>query len=155
MYVMVEGFRVEHISLPWNPQWRFNGKVLFFPAWIAAYITLSAPLGRIVDRHLKLLRYRTHPLVASGETLEEPLLVLLKEKKSKKQNNRRTQRSQRRNRGNSAEVAEESQQKVVVSSHARGRTLEGVICPSCGGDSVFRTDSGRNRCQVCLDEWRR
>ncbi len=155
MYVMVEGFRVEHISLPWNPQWSFNGKVLFFPAWIAAYITLSAPLGRIVDRHLKLMRYRSHPLVLSGETLEEPLLALLKEKKNKKQSNRRTQRSQRRNRGGSADVVEQETPEKVVVSHARGRTLEGVICPSCGGDTVIRTDSGRNRCKVCLEEWRR
>ena len=155
MYVMVEGFRVEHISLPWNPQWSFNGKVLFFPAWIAAYITLSAPLGRIVDRHLKLMRYRSHPLVLSGETLEEPLLALLKEKKNKKQSNRRTQRSQRRNRGGSVDVIEQDTPEKVVVSHARGRTLEGVICPSCGGDTVIRTDSGRNRCTVCLDEWRR
>ncbi len=155
MYVMVEGFRVEHVSLPWNPQWSFNGKVLFFPAWIAAYITLSAPLGRIVDRHLKLIRYRTHPLVAAGETLEEPLLALLKEKKGKKKGNRRTQRSQRRNRGSSEEPEEDSSPEKVVIAHARGRTLEGVICPACGGDSVIRTDSGRNRCQVCLEEWRR
>ena len=155
MYVMVEGFRVEHISLPWNPQWSFNGKVLFFPAWIAAYITLSAPLGRIVDRHLKLMRYRSHPLVLSGETLEEPLLALLKEKKNKKQSNRRTQRSQRRNRGGSADVVEQDTSEKVVVSPARGRTLEGVLCPSCGGDTVIRTDSGRNRCKVCLEEWRR
>ena len=155
MYVMVEGFRVEHVSLPWNPQWSFNGKVLFFPAWIAAYITLSAPLGRIVDRHLKLIRYRSHPLVVSGETLEEPLLALLKEKKGKKNNNRRTQRSQRRNRGSGAENEEDDVPDKIISNHARGRTLEGVNCPSCGADSVFRTDSGRNRCQVCMDEWRR
>tara|TARA_B100000609_G_scaffold89726_1_gene71612 strand:- start:5566 stop:6510 length:945 start_codon:yes stop_codon:yes gene_type:complete len=155
MYVMVEGFRVEHISLPWNPQWSFNGKVLFFPAWIAAYITLSAPLGRIVDRHLKLMRYRSHPLVLSGETLEEPLLALLKEKKNKKQSNRRTQRSQRRNRGGSADLVEQDEPEKIVVSHARGRALEGVICPSCGGNNVIRTDSGRNRCTVCLDEWRR
>ncbi|MEE2758996.1 MAG: EMC3/TMCO1 family protein [Candidatus Thermoplasmatota archaeon] len=156
MYVMVEGFRVEHVSLPWNPQWSFNGKVLFFPAWIAAYITLSAPLGRIVDRHLKLFRYRSHPLVASGEKLEEPLLALLKEKKSKKKSNRRTQRSQRRNRGASSDSDEDADiDKVLTHAHGRGRTSEGAMCPSCGGDSVIRTDSGRNRCSVCLDEWRR
>ena len=106
MYVMVEEFRVEYVSLPWNPKWGFNGRILLFPAWIIAYITLSAPLGRIVDRHIKLFRYRSHPLVASGEKLEEPLLVLLKEKKSKKQSNRRTQRSQRRRRGSTEEEEE-------------------------------------------------
>ena len=88
MYVMVEEFRVEYVSLPWNPQWGFNGRILLFPAWIIAYITLSAPLGRIVDRHIKLFRYRSHPMVTSGEKLEEPLLVLLKEKKTKKNGSR-------------------------------------------------------------------
>ena len=46
MYVMVEEFRVEYVSLPWNPQWEFNGRILLFPAWIIAYITLSAPLSQ-------------------------------------------------------------------------------------------------------------
>ncbi|MDG1524594.1 MAG: EMC3/TMCO1 family protein [Candidatus Thalassarchaeaceae archaeon] len=156
MYVMVEEFRVDHVSLPWNAQWGFNGRILLFPAWILAYITLSAPLGRIVDRHIKLFRYRSHPLVVAGDKLEEPLLVILKEKKAKKQNNRRTQRSQRRNRG-ASEVIEDD--KEIENKPAKGvnftRILTGISCRSCGGDDVIRTDSGRNRCQVCLDEWRR
>tara|TARA_B100001750_G_scaffold242659_1_gene256456 strand:- start:302 stop:1249 length:948 start_codon:yes stop_codon:yes gene_type:complete len=156
MYVMVEGFRVDHVSLPWSPQWEFNGRILLFPAWIIAYITLSAPLGRIVDRHIKLFRYRSHPLVTSGEKLEEPLLVLLKEKKTKKQRSRKTQRSQRRNRGKKDEedVAATST-KSTQNLQRFARILEGVSCPSCGGDAVIRTDTGRNRCHVCLDEWRR
>ena len=156
MYVMVEGFRVDHVSLPWAPQWEFNGRILLFPAWIIAYITLSAPLGRIVDRHIKLFRYRSHPLVTSGEKLEEPLLVLLKEKKTKKQRSRKTQRSQRRNRGKKDEedVASTST-KSTQNMQRFARILEGVACPSCGGDAVIRTDTGRNRCHVCLDEWRR
>ena len=153
MYVMVEGFRVDHVSLPWAPQWEFNGRILLFPAWIIAYITLSAPLGRIVDRHIKLFRYRSHPLVTSGEKLEEPLLVLLKEKKTKKQRSRKTQRSQRRNRGKKDEedVAATST-KSTQNLQRFARILEGVSCPSCGGDAVIRTDTGRNRCHVCLDE---
>ena len=156
MYVMVEGFRVDHVSLPWAPQWEFNGRILLFPAWIIAYITLSAPLGRIVDRHIKLFRYRSHPLVTSGEKLEEPLLVLLKEKKTKKQRSRKTQRSQRRNRGKKDEedVAATST-KSTQNLQRFARILEGVSCPSCGGDAVIGTDTGRNRCHVCLDEWRR
>ena len=154
MYVMVEAFRVDHVSLPWAPQWEFNGRILLFPAWIIAYITLSAPLGRIVDRHIKLVRYRSHPLVTSGEKLEEPLLVLLKEKKSKSKSSRRTRRSQRRQRG-SVEDDEVVFAKTERPVHGRGRLLEGISCPSCAGDSVIRTDSGRNRCVVCFDEWRR
>jgi len=155
MYVMVEGFRVSHVSLPWAPQWDFNGRVLLFPAWIIAYITLSAPLGRIVDRQIKLFRYRSHPLVTSGEKLEEPLLVLLKEKKSKSKGSRRTRRSQRRHRGSVEEVEEKSTEAVTHSGHGWGRILEGITCPSCAGDVVIRTDAGRNRCHVCLEEWRR
>ena len=154
MYVMVEGFGVEHVSLPWDPQWSFFGRFLLFPSWIIAYITLSAPLGRIVDRHIKLFRYRSHPLVASGEKLEEPLLVLLKEKKKKKQGSRKTQRSQRRQRGNVDEKDDDGGAERTP-THGRGRTIEGVACRSCGGDAVIRTDTGRNRCQVCLEEWRR
>tara|TARA_B100001750_G_scaffold147607_1_gene118053 strand:+ start:1122 stop:2063 length:942 start_codon:yes stop_codon:yes gene_type:complete len=154
MYVMVEAFRVDHVSLPWAPQWEFNGRILLFPAWIIAYITLSAPLGRIVDRHIKLVRYRSHPLVISGEKLEEPLLVLLKEKKSKSKSSRRTRRSQRRQRG-SVEEDEVVFAKTERPVHGRGRLLEGISCPSCAGDSVIRTDSGRNRCVVCFEEWRR
>lgn len=153
MYVMVEGFRVEHVSLPWAPQWEFNGRILLFPAWIIAYITLSAPLGRIVDRHIKLVRYRSHPLVLSGDKLEEPLLVLLKQKKSKSKSSRRTRRSQRRRRG-AVEDDEIEVSKTQQPTQFR-RILEGVSCPSCAGDVVIRTDGGRNRCQVCLEEWRR
>ena len=151
---MVEAFRVDYVSLPWAPQWEFNGRILLFPAWIIAYITLSAPLGRIVDRHIKLMRYRSHPLVTSGEKLEEPLLVLLKEKKSKSKSSRRTRRSQRRQRG-SVEADEEVSAKTTRPVHGRGRLLEGISCPSCAGDVIIRTESGRNRCVVCLEEWRR
>ena len=38
---------------------------------------MSAPFGRVVDRHIKLFRYRTHPVVASGDKLKEPLLHLV------------------------------------------------------------------------------
>jgi len=155
MYVMVEEFRVDYVSLPWNPQWGFNGRILLFPAWILAYITLSAPLGRIVDRHIKLFRYRSHPLVLSGEKLEEPLLVLLKEKKSKKKSNRRTQQSQRRQRGTTQEKEDVARTEEKKSAVTFSRILDGVTCRSCGGVDVIRTNTGRNRCQVCLDEWRR
>ena len=154
MYVMVENFRVDYVSLPWNPQWGFNGRILLFPAWILAYITLSAPLGRIVDRHIKLFRYRSHPMVTSGEKLEEPLLVLLKEKKTNKKSNRRTQRSQRRNRG-ATEEKEDAKEAEKSGAPTFSRILEGVACRSCGGLDVIRTKTGRNRCQICLDEWRR
>lgn len=153
MYLMVEEFRVGHVSLPWAPQWAFEGRIIIFPAWIGAYITLSAPLGRVVDRHIRLFRYRNHPLVLSGETLDEPLLVLLKEKKTKKQTSRRTQHSQRRMRGKEPE----SMALTPAAERAQGRAhrVEGARCPSCDGVEITRTSSGRNRCDVCFEEWRR
>ena len=77
----VEDFRVGYISLPWAPEWGLNDRFLLFPAWICAYICMSAPLGRVVDRHIKLLRYRNYPLVTAAETIPEPLLHLVQGKK--------------------------------------------------------------------------
>ena len=74
----VGDYRVSYVSLPWSPEWNLEtGKFLFFPAWIAVYICMSAPFGRIVDRHLKLIRYKSHPIVLEGERLKEPLLHLV------------------------------------------------------------------------------
>ena len=153
MYVMVENFRVSYVSLPWAPQWSFNDRVIIFPAWIAAYITLSAPLGRVVDRHIRLIRYRSHPLVLSGEKLEEPLLVLLKEKKPKKQGSRRTQRSQRRMRGSKPE--EDDSTSATERTGGRVQSIFGETCPSCTSTDVVRASNGRMRCQICFEEWRR
>ena len=50
---------------------------------------------------------------------------------------------------------EEATTYVPGNQFKRGRVLENISCPSCAGDVVIRTDSGRNRCQVCLEEWRR
>jgi uncharacterized membrane protein (DUF106 family) len=155
MYIMVEGFRVEHVSLPWSPQWSFNDRVIIFPAWIAAYITLSVPLGRVVDRHIRLFRYRSHPLVLAGDKIEEPLLVLLKEKKTQKKGSRRTHRSQRRSRGSKQTEEDFTPILAAERSRAKARSLEGVQCPDCGGERVIRTNSGRNRCEICFEEWRR
>ena len=44
----VESFRVGFVSLPWDPMWSFNARVLWiFPAWIATYIAMSAPLAEL------------------------------------------------------------------------------------------------------------
>ena len=56
-----------------------SGRFLFSQHGSALYC-MSAPFGRVVDRHIKLFRYRTHPVVASGEKLKEPLLHLVASK---------------------------------------------------------------------------
>ena len=81
----VEQFRVDYVSLPWAPEWNLlEDKFLFFPAWICTYICMSAPFGRVVDRHIKLFRYRNHPLINAGEMIKEPLLHLVANKPAEK-----------------------------------------------------------------------
>ena len=150
MYVLVEDFRVDHVSLPWNPKWSFHGKILFFPAWIAAYITTSAPLGRIVDRHIRLLRYRSHALVLAGELLPEPLAAYLKSGKAaekKRGGNRKKSRDGPRKRaGAAAKTANEV---------AKSEAVEGLTCPACDGSDVTRASNGKMQCGLCLEEWRK
>ncbi|DAC61645.1 MAG TPA: TMCO1/EMC3 family protein [Candidatus Thalassarchaeaceae archaeon] len=149
-------FRVDYVSLPWQPMWGFENKVMWvFPAWIATYITMSAPLGRIVDRHLKLLRYKTHPVVLSGELIPEPLLYLLEDDKSKSSSNNRTRRSQRKRAGprktgiQSPELSRRGSGNLHVAPPQKG-----TKCPSCNSDLVNRNTRGLLRCDICRTEWR-
>lgn len=151
MGIMVESFRVDYVSLPWSPEWNLmTGKFLFFPAWIAAYICMSAPLGRVVDRHIKLVRYRTHPIVAEGQRLKEPLLHLVSAPKGQKNaqaSSRRRRSEQRRNgpRKKTAEVEESEPESTSNSSAA---------CPQCGGTMIERDGPNTNVCKICRHEWR-
>ena len=149
-------FRVDYVSLPWQPMWGFENKILWiFPAWIATYITMSAPLGRIVDRHLKILRYKSHPVILSGELIPEPLLYLLDDGKSKSSSDNRTRRTQRKRAGprktgvQSPELLKRSGGNQHVAPPQRGTT-----CPSCDSEMITRTTRGKLRCNVCRTEWR-
>ena len=151
----VENFRVDYVSLPWHTEWNLLGdKFLFFPAWICTYICMSAPLGRIVDRHIKLLRYRSHPMVKSGETIKEPLLHLIagQNKAKSADAHRRQQRSQRQssNRKTSKAKAtpsvwDEEDKKASESSNDE--------CPECGLDMISTLGPRTKRCDVCRHEW--
>ena len=148
----VEVFRVSYVSLPWNPTWDLTeGRVIIFPAWIATYICLSAPLGRVVDRHLRLLRYRTHPIVVAGDSLDEPLLGMLKTDDKKPTRDRTSSRKSGRQRRKSRPFATSSPQQEMSAAEARTDT----ICPECDGVSVERAPDGRLRCDVCRHTWRR
>ena len=68
------GFRVGYVSLPWQPMWGMMDTICWiFPAWVVTYIAMSAPLGRIIDRHIKIIRFGRHPLVLEGLPIPEPL----------------------------------------------------------------------------------
>ncbi len=150
MYTMVEEFRVDHMSLPWRPRWMFNDRVLFFPAWIFAYISVSAPLGRVLDRHIRLVRYSNHPVIIADEPIPEPLLGLLREAVSEEKRGGRSRRGRR----------SDSKRRGGSNAKSSGNQLESPpkeneVCPSCDGSSISRAPSGRLRCDVCREEWRR
>ena len=159
----VEVFRVNYVSLPWTAEWNMtSGKFLFFPAWIATYICMSAPLGRVVDRHIKLYRYRSHPIVAQGEHLKEPLLHLVSAPKSSKgmQANSRRRRSEQRRNGprktpktttkGEAEEADEADEADEVPT----KVIGSAACPQCGGTMIERDGPNTHVCKICRHEWR-
>ena len=149
----VETFRVDYVSLPWSPEWNLlEGKFLFFPAWICCYICMSAAYGRVLDRHIKLARYRTHPLVVAGEVLKEPLLHLVATKPAAKSNQakKRQQRSKR-----SQQHRKKSPSTKAAEAPARGGLMDGValVCPECDGDVITHDGPRTKRCNVCFHEW--
>ena len=150
----VENFRVDYVSLPWASEWNLlEDKFLFFPAWICAYICMSAPLGRVIDRHIKLFRYRKHPLVTAGDTLKEPLLHLVVSSTGPKDSaaQRRKQRSQRnsqsnRNKSKSSSKEDSPEQSFKSDSNSNE-------CPKCGLTMITRLGARSRRCDVCRHEW--
>ena len=143
----VEEFRVTYVSLPWMPEWGFEERFLFiFPAWVAIYIMLSAPFGRIIDRHIKIFRLSRHKLVLSGDKIQEPLLHLLEDKRPA-EGRARSQRSGQR--------AKPSGRKAPTRSSGRSsKSGTEFSCPTCGNTETQKTSRGSMRCRVCLEEWR-
>jgi len=149
----VEAFKVSSVSLPWNPMWSFNSKVMWiFPAWIAVYISMSAPLGRIIDRHIKLIRYSNHPLVSSGEKIPEPLLYLLKDERKSSFNSQR--RAQRRDGPRKSGSKQKQFSNPRSGNKYASPPKEGEKCKFCDSELISRTPRGALRCEVCRNEWR-
>ncbi len=150
------GFRVDYVSLPWAPMWGMMDRVMWiFPAWIVTYIAMSAPLGRIIDRHIKIFRMGRHPLILSGESIPEPLLHLLQDEKKK--TSAATRRGQRRSRDGPrkrAQNQESGEAKRGGGNVHAAPPKAGTACPDCTSTMVMRTSSGRLRCTVCRNEWR-
>ena len=148
----VESFRVDYVSLPWAPEWHLiEGKFMFFPAWICCYICMSSAYGRVLDRHIKLTRYKTHPLVVAGDVIKEPLLHLVATKPAaaNAQARKRQQRSQRKS-------SQAKSKKPVAESAEKEDEPRGVYdfsCPECGGDVITHDGPRTKRCNVCFHEW--
>ncbi len=151
----VETFRVSFVSLPWLPMWSFNERILWiFPAWIATYITMSAPFSRIIDRHLKILRYKSHPVVLAADSLPEPLLHLIKEDKSKSNSRERRSRMTQRRRDGPRKKGPKQESAKPKGGNTHTSARAGTTCPSCSSDMISRGQSGHLRCDVCRHEWR-
>ena len=158
MALNVESYRVNYVSLPWVPEWNLlEDKVLFFPAWIATYITTSAPLGRVVDRHIKLARYKNHPIVTSGETIPEPYLKDLQGGESKSSTTKKSRRSRDgpRKLAGIASSAFDLIEDLVGAPGTSSNPVSTSICPDCDSDEVERAPDGRLRCVICRNTWRR
>jgi hypothetical protein len=142
----VETFRVDYVSLPWSPEWHLlEGKFLFFPAWICCYICMSAAYGRVLDRHIKLARYRSHPLVVAGDVLKEPLLHLVATKPAATSNQAK-KRQHRKKASSAPKEAKEASQGGLMSGIA-------LVCPECDGDVITHDGPRTKRCNVCFHEW--
>ena len=139
----VETFRVSFVSLPWLPMWSFNERILWiFPAWIATYITMSAPFSRIIDRHLKILRYKSHPVVLAADPLPEPLLHLIKEDKPKSNSReRRSRMAQRRRDGPRKKGPQAESTKLKGGNTHTSAPRVGTTCPSCSTDMKLSLES--------------
>lgn len=150
------GYRVSYVSLPWAPMWDMMDRVMWiFPAWIVTYISMSAPLGRIIDRHIKIVRMSRHPLILSGDKIPEPLLHLLEDEKKK--SSATTRRGQRRSRDGPrkrGQVSNDGESKRSGGNVHAAPPKAGTACPDCTSTMVTRTSSGRLRCDVCRNEWR-
>ena len=155
----VETFRVDYVSLPWASEWNLlSDKFMFFPAWICAYICMSAPLGRIVDRHIKLIRYRNHPLVTAGDKLKEPLLHLVAAKTKTVDEN--AKRRRQRSRSNSRKKGNKSKKENSKSSNEAKEesvttyaSTEGLECHMCGCDIITKSGPRNKICTVCRHRW--
>ena len=150
----VESFRVDYVSLPWAPEWNLlEDRFLFFPAWICCYISMSAAYGRVLDRHIKLARYKSHPLVLSGEVIKEPLLHLIATKPAAASNQvkKRQQRSQRRSQQNKKKTA--PAKNVDSDEKVEEQSVYDFSCPECQGDVITHDGPRTKRCNVCFHEW--
>ena len=152
----VETFRVDYVSLPWAPEWHLlDGRFLFFPAWICCYICMSAAYGRALDRHIKLARYKSHPLVVAGEVLKEPLLHLVASQPSTtsnqaKKRQQRSKRSQQHRKRNNAAAKPASTESSDGAELMAGISLE---CPECDSDVITHDGPRTKRCNICFHEW--
>ena len=116
---------------------------------------MSAPFGRIVDRHIKLLRYRTHPVVSSGDKIKEPLLHLVANQGKTVDENARRRRTKSKS-NNKKKSKNNDKVSEVKKSSTKSDTYSSALnltCPECGSDMVSKAGPRKKRCDVCRHQW--
>ena len=116
---------------------------------------MSAPFGRVVDRHIKLLRYRTHPVVSSGDKIKEPLLHLVANQSKTVDDNarRRRNKSKSNNKKKSKNNEKLSETKKSSTKSDTYSSALNLTCPECGCDMVSKAGPRKKRCDVCRHQW--
>jgi hypothetical protein len=111
---------------------------------------MSAPLGRIVDRHIKLIRYRKHPVVLANEKLSEPLLHLVVSDEATESKQAKNRRSKSRKNGPKKQQkdADKTEEKTEIKASASEH-----VCPECMSEDVGKKGHRSLRCNVCYHEW--
>ena len=154
----IETFRVSYVSLPWSPTWSFTERIFWIiPAWIASYITMSAPLGRIIDRHIKIIRYKRHPLVlAAGNRSQSPFCICLRNQRRnhapllQEPDNPREEGPGHEKQGKEKRSRKRPEGEIL----SIAPPMKGSTCPTCGSEFIMRASNGKLRCDVCRYEWR-
>jgi len=147
---VVENYRVDYVSLPWTTEWNLEDRFLLFPAWICLYIVMSAPLGRVVDRHLKLIRLKNHPVVVKGVPLAEPILATLS---PDLEGPRRRSSSTGRRRSNAGRKRKVSKADPPAQKSPTAELIADASCPKCNAKRVHRIDRKRRVCEICIHAW--
>jgi ribosomal protein S4 len=120
---------------------------------------MSAPLGRIVDRHIKLFRYRSHPLVVAGDKLKEPLLHLVAGQTKSVDDNAKRRRQRSRSKSNKNKGSKKNSSKSVDASSDSAEikstysSADGLECPKCGCDVIIKSGPRDKKCTICRYKW--
>ncbi len=111
--------------------------------------------GRIIDRHIKIIRYKRHPLVLAAEPIPEPLLYMLEDPKDKsKSSASRTRQAQRRRAGpRKTGIKNEHKERAKGGNTQVAPPMKGTTCPSCDSDMIIRTSHGKLRWRNSSGEW--
>ncbi len=57
LFTFIDGLAWQYASLPWEPFWYFQDRIIILPHWIILYSLMSLPFGQALQRGLKLMTF--------------------------------------------------------------------------------------------------